>query len=219
MPTSSLRAALLDALRPGPTADEPDRPRGARRSHVAATVGEVRHLVETTLMTYAEIARRTGVERGTIWHWSKHGKWTRPGFAPRSTHTVPVWRAGRTRRRRMLAVRLVALAERYLSALEAASAVDTAKVREARALLAMAKEAAGPHTPRARLLAAVRPVAEAKRGAPAKPIARNIRRAHRAAPDRAVDAIIEDARQDGPPRQPHPAAIRRREDVRLPRRK
>src|SRR5690349_1445473 len=86
------------------------RPHGPRRSHVAATVNEARHLVETTLMTYSEIAQRTGVNRGTIWHWSKHGQWMRPGFAPRSTWTVPTWRAGRARKRRMLAIRLAALA-------------------------------------------------------------------------------------------------------------
>jgi hypothetical protein len=204
-----------------------DRPRGARRSHIAATVREVRHLVETTLMTYAEIAQRTGVARGTIWHWSSHGKWMRPGFAPRWTHTVPAWRAGRQRRRRMLAVRLVALAERYLHALEAASAIDAARLREARALLAMAKLATGPNTPRSRLLAVVRPVAEAKPRAraiadpggkgsdiartPGQSVAQNARRAPAPTPDRAMDRMIES------PRQPRPGVLRR-EDVRAARR-
>src|SRR5436305_10514624 len=122
MALSPYRTALLEAPRPKPAADQPllpDRPRGARRSHIAATVSEVRHLVETTLMTYSEIAQRTGVARGTIWHWSSTRKWMRPGFAPRWTHTVPAWRAGRQRRRRMLAIRLVTLAERYVRALEA----------------------------------------------------------------------------------------------------
>jgi hypothetical protein len=235
MAISSRRAALLKALRPQPAAGQTvviyGGPRGSRYRYTAATVSEVRHLVETTLMTYAEIAQRTGVERGTIWHWSKHGQWMRPTFAPRWTHTVPAWRAGRQRRRRMLAVRLVTLAERYVRALEAASAVDVAKLREARALLAMAREATGPQTPRARLLAAVRPVpdpeprarviADSSRNdiarAP-KTAARKTRPGHRAPPDRAVDGIIEDARQNGGPRQPHPAAMRR-EDVPLPRRK
>jgi predicted transcriptional regulator len=212
----------------------PDRPRGPRRAHVAATVSEVRHLVETTLMTYAEIAQRTGVVRATIWKWSKTRKWIRPTFAPRWTHTVPAWRAGRTRRRRMLAVRLVALAERYIRTLEAASAVDAVRLREARALLAMARRATRPPTPRQRLLAAVRPVAEPKARArvtanpspngidiarpPAKAVARNARRAPRAAPDRAVDQMSESPRQDGGPRPPHPAAIARA-DVPLAQRK
>jgi hypothetical protein len=128
----------------------------------------------------------------------------------------------------MLAVRLVTLAERYVRALDAASAVDAARLREARALLTMAREAAGPHTPRARLLAALRPVADLKPRAraiadpsangidmartPGKTVARKARRAPRTAPDRAVDGMIES------PRQPHPAAIRR-EDVRLSQRK
>ena len=237
MVSSPVRSAISHTSRSKPTPDQPsvcDRPRGARRSHIAATVEEVRHLVETTLMTYAEIAQRTGVARGTVWHWSSHGKWMRPGFAPRWTHTVPTWRAGRQRRRRMLAVRLVTLAERYVRALAAAGAVDAARLREARALLSMAKLATGPNTPRARLLAAVRPVADPKPRArviadpsangigiartPGKTVARNDRRDHRPAPDRAVDGMIEDVRQDGRPRPPHPAAIRR-EDVPLSPRK
>lgn len=52
-------------MRPEPSAT--DRPRGPRRAHIAATVREVRHLVETTLMSYTEMERRTGVLRATIW--------------------------------------------------------------------------------------------------------------------------------------------------------
>ena len=234
MGLSPFRSAIIDAAPPKPAGDEPflrDRPRGARRAHVPDTVREVRHLVETTLMTYAEIAQRTGVVRATIWKWSKTRKWLRPTFAPRWTHTVPAWRAGRQRRRRMLGVRCLALAERYVGALEAASAVDAARLREARALLAKAKLAARPPTPRQRLLAAVRPVAEAKPRArvvghpngpdlarPAKTVAQKRAARRGAAPDRAVDGIIADARRDSAPRPPHPAAIAR-EDVRLPQRK
>ena len=221
MSLSPYRTAILDAPRPQPAADAPllpARPRGPRRSHIAATVSEVRQLVETTLMTYAEIAQRTGVLRATIWKWSKTRKWMRPTFAPRWTHTVPAWRAGRQRRRRMLAVRLAALAERAVRALEAAPAVDAARLREARALLAMARVAARPPTPRQRLLAAVRPVAEAKPRTPGKAVAQKQGARHGAAPHRAVDGIIDDARQDGAPRPPHPAAIARA-DVPLPQRK
>ena len=232
MTHSPFRSAI-DLSPPRRAADAPvaifGGPRGSRYRYSAAKMAEVRHLVETTLMTYAEIAQRTGVARGTIWHWSNTRKWMRPGFAPRWTHTVPAWRAGRQRRRRMLAVRLVALAERYLHALEAASAIDAARLREARALLAMARGAT--QTPRQRLLAAVRPVAEAKPRArvvadpgakgidiartPGKRVARNARRGRRAPPD---FAVIEDVRHDDGPRQPHPAAIRR-EDAPLARRK
>lgn len=235
---SPFRSAIGHAPRnPKPIPDRPlagDRPRGPRLAHVPATVSELRHLVETTLMTYSEIAQRTGVARGTIWNWSRDGKWMRPTFAPRSTHTVPAWRAGRTRRRRMLGVRLVVLTERTVRALEAASAVDAPRLREARALLTMAKLAARPQTPRQRLLAAVRPVADPKPRArviadpsrdgiglpraPRRTVAQKRAARHRAAPDRAMDGMIEDVRQNGAPRQPHPAAIRR-EGAPLPQRK
>jgi len=183
-----------------------NRPSGSRQPYSAAKVSEVRRLVETTLFTHVEIAQRTGVTPSAVGRWALDRKWMRPGFAPRSTRTVPAWRAGRTRRRRMLALRLVALAERYVSALEAAGAVDAARLPEARALLAMAKRVT--LTPRQRLLAAVRPVAERQARTPGKTVARNARRAPRATPDRAVDGMIESPRQSAPP-QPHPAAIRR----------
>jgi len=183
----------------------PHRPRGPRRSHVPATVSEVRHLVETTLMTYAQIAQRTGVLRATIWKWSKTRKWMRPSFAPRWTHTVPAWRAGRARKRRMLALRLIALAERTVRTIEAASAVDVFRLREARSVLAMARRVT--QTPRQRLLAAVRPVPQAKPRAPGNPVARKAPRAPLAAP--AMDRMIESPRQDGAPRPPHPGALRR----------
>jgi len=237
MVLSRYRSAILDAPPPKPQPDAPllpDRPRGARRSHIPATVREVRHLVETTLMTYAEIAQRTGVALGNIWRWASNGNWMRPAFAPRSTRTVPTWRAGRQRRRRMLAVRCLALAERYVRALEAAPALDAARLREARALLSMAKLATEPQTPRARLLRAVRPVADLKPparvaadppangrdigGTPGKRVAQKRAARHCVAPDRAVEGMIEDVRQDAGPRPPHPAAIRR-EDVPLPQRK
>ena len=118
------------ASRSKPSPGQPlicDRPRGSRYRYTAAKTAEVRHLIETTLMTYAEIAQRTGVARGTIWHWSSKSKWMRPGFAPRWTHTVPAWRAGRQRMRRMLAVRLVAIAERTVRALEAACPARAAR--------------------------------------------------------------------------------------------
>jgi hypothetical protein len=110
-------------------------------------------------------------------------------------------------------------------ALEAASAVDVFRLREARALLAMAKRAARPQSPRQRLLAAVRPVADPKPGArviadltakginiaraPGDTVAQNGRRAPAPASDRAMDRMIESPRQDGAPRQPHPGALRR----------
>jgi hypothetical protein len=131
----------------------------------------------------------------------------RPGFAPRYTHTVPVWRAVRQRRRSMVALRVVALAERYLRALEAAATVDAVRLREACTLLAAAKRVT--QTPRQRLLAAVRPVAEGKPRTPGNAVA--LKRAARrgAAPRRDVDRMTEDARQDAASPLLHPAAIPR----------
>jgi hypothetical protein len=197
------RSAISRTSGAKPPPDQPsvrDRPRGARRSHIAATVREVRHLVETTLITYAEIAQRTGVARRTIWHWSSHGKWMRPGYAPRWTHTVPAWRAGRQRRRRMLAVRLVALAERYVRALAAVRPVADPKPR--------ARVIADPeHDPEKWVpVFGKRSCSNGNAngigivGTPGKTVARKDRRDHRSAPDRNVDGMIEDVRQDGRPR-------------------
>ena len=57
--------------------------------------------------------------------------WERPLFAPRATDTVPRWRASAKLRRRTLAARLHALAERAIHVLEAAPRVDLTRLREA----------------------------------------------------------------------------------------
>jgi hypothetical protein len=49
----------------------------------------VRDLVEGSVLTYSEIAARTGVRRASICRWTRDGKWQRPLFAPRATDTVP----------------------------------------------------------------------------------------------------------------------------------
>jgi hypothetical protein len=135
---SPFRSVLRPTAKP--TADDPfilPRPRGSRRPHTDGKVDTVRHLIETTLMTYAEIARRTGVPPASICRWSQNGKWVRPLFAPRATDTVPRWRASAKLRRRTLAARLHALAERAIRELEAAPRVDLAKLREALEVLKM----------------------------------------------------------------------------------
>jgi len=67
----------------------PPRPRGSRRPHTNGKVDRVRHLVEQTRLTYAEIAKRTGVAPASICRWTRDGAWKRPLFAPRATDTVP----------------------------------------------------------------------------------------------------------------------------------
>ncbi|MDQ2084152.1 hypothetical protein RA307_28525 [Xanthobacteraceae bacterium Astr-EGSB] len=118
------------------------RPRGTRRPHRDATVAEVRRLIEQTELTYAEIAKKTGVARASICRWTRDGGWQRPVFAPRATDTVPTARASANLRRRTLAARLAVLAERAVRELEEAPAVDLEKLAEALELMKLAKLAA-----------------------------------------------------------------------------
>ena len=151
---SPFRAAISHASRKKPTADDPfdisHRPRGSRRPHPDAKVGQVRRLIETTTMTYREISQRTGVPYTNISRWANEGNWTRPPFAPRAPDTVPRWRARRNLRRRTLAARIDTLAERRVHALEAAPGIDLAGLREALELLKLGTLADRPHTGRHR---------------------------------------------------------------------
>ena len=151
---SPFRSAISHAPRVKPTADEPfiisHRPPGSRRPHPDAKVTQVRRLIETTTMTYREIAQRTGVPYTNISRWTNEGNWTRPLFAPRAPGTVPTWRARANLRRRTLASRIDRLTERRVRALEAAPGIDLAGLREALALLKLGTLADRPHTGRHR---------------------------------------------------------------------
>ncbi|HTS40670.1 MAG TPA: hypothetical protein VMH84_09045 [Xanthobacteraceae bacterium] len=166
-----------------PDADDPaaivgPRPRFSRRPHTDAKVAAVRRLIEQTPLTYGEIASRTGVGRATICRWTRDGGWRRPPFAPRATDTVPRARASAQLKRRTLAARLAALAERYVRELEQAPGVDLDKLSEALELMKMAKLAAMPrHRPRktssARSRASGNPEPKAdERVTPGSPLAR-----------------------------------------------
>jgi hypothetical protein len=120
----------------------PGRPRGSRRPHGDAAVAEVRKLIENSTLTYAQIEAATGVGRASICRWTRDGGWQRPPFAPRATDTVPRPRASAKLKRRLLAERLSALAERYVRELEATPGVDLEKLAEALMLMRMAKLAA-----------------------------------------------------------------------------
>ncbi|HWP14799.1 MAG TPA: hypothetical protein VNM46_04180, partial [Xanthobacteraceae bacterium] len=85
-----------------------------------------------------------GVAPASICRWTRDGSWVRPLFAPRATDTVPRFRASAKLRRRTLAARLHALAERAIRELEAAPAVDLAQLREALELLKLTKLADRP---------------------------------------------------------------------------
>jgi hypothetical protein len=123
----------------------PDRPPRSRRPHGDTMVAAVRRLIETTTLTYSEIEQRTGVGRASICRWTRDQKWQRPVYAPRATDTVPRVRASAKLKRRMLAARLDALAERYVRELEADASVDLDKLAAALELMKLAKLAAIPH--------------------------------------------------------------------------
>src|SRR5829696_643595 len=89
----------------------PRRP-GSRRPHADAAVAHVRRLIEQSVLTYSEIAERTGVGRASICRWTRDGGWKRPLFAPRATDTVPSARASAKLKARTLSARLAVLAER-----------------------------------------------------------------------------------------------------------
>jgi hypothetical protein len=150
---SPFRSAISHAPRSRkPTPDDPCIAPGSRgRPHSDAKVNEVRRLIETTTYSYGQIAKRTGVPAPTISRWMVHRKWPRPAFAPRSTDTVPRWRASIRLRRRTLADRLLGLSERWVRELEAQPGVDFAKLREALELLTLTKIATLPKYPRHRV--------------------------------------------------------------------
>jgi hypothetical protein len=137
-----------------PDQDEPNAvvgPRhGPREPHTDAKVAAVRRLIEQTVLSHSQIAARTGVSMGSISNWRRNGAWTRPPFAPRASDTVPTARASAKLKRRGLAARLDALAQRYIRELEESACVDPDKLGEALELLKMARLAARRH-PRRRV--------------------------------------------------------------------
>ena len=129
------------------TPDEPaegppaitERPRGSRLPHTDLTVAKVRHLVETTVLNYREIAAKTGTTNCAVSRWTRDGGWQRPLNAPRASDMMPNWRAGRRLKLRELAGRLQAIAERYVRELEQTRGVDLNKLLEALQVLRMAR--------------------------------------------------------------------------------
>jgi hypothetical protein len=115
------------------------RPRGSRLPHTDLTVAKVRHLVETTVLNYREIAAKTGTTNCAVSRWTRDGGWQRPLNAPRASDMMPNWRAGRRLKLRKLAGRLQAIAERYVRELEETRGVDLNKLIEALQVLRMAR--------------------------------------------------------------------------------
>ena len=161
----------------------PQRAPRTRRPHGEAQVAAVRHLIEQTELTYAEIEKRTGVGRASICRWTRDQKWVRPVFAPRATDLIPRARASARLKRRTLAARLDALAERYVRELETDPGVDLDKLAAALELAKMAKLAA---LPRKRIRGRMMPASEE----PARVLARL--RAEGVRLDRAPEAAVKD---------------------------
>jgi len=116
--------------------------RGPRWVHTDAAFAAVRRLIEESTLSYAEIRARTGVSQASISNWTRDHGWKRPPFAPRAADLIPTVRASAKLRRRMLAQRLDALAERHVRELEESACVDPVKLGEALELLKMARLAA-----------------------------------------------------------------------------
>ena len=123
----------------GPPAIDGPRPHGSRRAHNDMTVATVRHLVETTGLSYREIGAKVGIPASNITGWKRDGGWQRPPHAPRHKDMIPTARAGRRLKLRRLAERLRALAERAVRELEDAPRVDLEALIQALQVLKMAR--------------------------------------------------------------------------------
>jgi hypothetical protein len=102
-------------------------------------VALVRRLIEGTTLSHQQIAARTGVCQGSISVWRRKFGWKRSPFAPRSTDTVPLWRASPKLKLRLLTGRLVAVAERMVRELEETPGVDLDKLMQALQVIKMAR--------------------------------------------------------------------------------
>src|SRR4051812_17798867 len=122
-------------LRVRPDEDKPNngpkplvRRHGPRQPHTDATFAAVRGLIEESTLSYGQIRARTGVSHATICRWAHEGGWKRPPFAPRATDLMPTVRASAKLKRRALAARLDALAQRHVRELEESACVDPVKL-------------------------------------------------------------------------------------------
>jgi hypothetical protein len=131
-------------LRPMPDAAAPVREPAAPvrepargRPHGGSAIDRMRTLVETTPLSYREIARQTGLSIATISRRAKAGGWVRP-----ETH-VPVEHytedGRRILKRRELAARLMHQAERRVRELEADPFVNADTLARAMRLAKAAK--------------------------------------------------------------------------------
>jgi hypothetical protein len=138
-----------DATEDGPPPVFGGRPRGCKRLHTNVTVAAVRDLIENSVLTYKQIAAKTGVSAGTVGVWARGAGWPRHPCAPVASDKVPTKRAGRRLRLRMLGTQLHQLAERCVRDMWDSPAVDLDRLIEAMQALKMARlEAAKGRRPR-----------------------------------------------------------------------
>jgi hypothetical protein len=107
--------------------------------HSDLTVAKVRHLVETTGLSYREIGLKVGVPHSNITGWKRDYGWQRPIHAPRPWDMIPTARHGRRQKLRTLAERLRALAERMIHELEETPGVDLDRLMQALQVVKMAR--------------------------------------------------------------------------------
>jgi transcriptional regulator with XRE-family HTH domain len=144
---------------PLPNSPALDRPRPMRRPHEPATVAAVRLFYERSTLTYAEIARRTGVSPASVSRYAQAGGWRRPPGAPKATAFANGLPSPRLKGR-MLARRLRDLCGRYLDDMERQP--DPRDMPDCDAVLAMLRMAreAERRKPRRPLAARARALAE-----------------------------------------------------------
>ncbi len=114
------------------------------RPHTDEAVFAVRQLVETTPLTYSDIAEKTGVGRASICRWTQDGGWVRPAGAAVATDRACSQRASIHLQARTLHRRAQAIAERILNDLECDPSVGPEELFTALAMLKAAKLARMP---------------------------------------------------------------------------
>lgn len=119
--------------------ERPPPRRYKAQAHRPGTVARVRELVTETILTFREIARRTGVDKGTISRWTARHGWVRPPGACKPNPRPPEARHTVNRIGRALAQELRAQCERLLEQIVAAERPDPAALAEALDLLARAR--------------------------------------------------------------------------------
>lgn len=120
--------------------ERPPPRRHPAQAHRPGTVARVRELVTETILTQREIARRTGVDKGTVSRWAARYGWVRPPGACTPTPRPAEARHRPNRIGRVLARELRQQCERLVDEIVASGRVDPAAVAEALALLARARD-------------------------------------------------------------------------------